>query len=468
MARGALKNPEVLESRIRAVHGDSYQYPRGFVYGPNYHIAVKCPEHGEFSQDVYSHLRGSGCGKCIGQGKTTAEWVKQAAQVHGDSYDYTATEYKGAQKQVSIRCKDHGLFEQKADNHLHGNGCPKCWWDRKAKLEEEKRVELAKQFIARASELHNGKYDYGLVRYSNYKEPVLIVCPDHGEYWQAPAVQLRGGGCPRCAAIERGTRSRKSLNDFLKQASEIHSEKYDYSSVILKTTREPVTILCDIHGAFQQSPANHLMGQGCIDCSKLAVALAKRVKRGANIIDEFKQLHTGKGYTYDEFVYQGFAKKSTVLCPLHGKFDVSPANHLEGSGCPRCARENRPDFIDARVQNDPEFAARPGFLYILRVIHPSLGKQFYKVGITTRIESLDRYQYARYVNFDLALLTQLSMPIKDAWLAEKSIKALIRNNRWGVTPFTDDYWHWTESFQGADALSEIMKFVTNSERQKTR
>lgn len=467
MARGALKNPGILESRIRAVHGDRYQYPEGFVYDSDYHILVRCSEHGNFSQDVYSHLAGKGCRKCTGHGKSTAEWVKQAAQVHGDFYDYTVTEFKGAQKKVTIRCREHGLFEQKADNHLHGNGCPTCWCDRKANLEDEKRVELAEQFVAKATELHAGKYDYSLARYSNYKGPVLIVCPDHGEFWQAPAVQLRGGGCPRCAAIVRGSSSRKSLDDFLRQASAIHADKYDYSSVILNATHQPVTILCEIHGAFQQTPANHLMGQGCKHCSKLAMALTKRVKRGANIVDEFKQLHAGKGYTYDEFVYQGFAKKSTVVCPLHGKFDVSPANHLEGCGCPQCARENRPDFIDARVHNDPEFASRPGFLYLLRVTHPGFGGQFYKVGITTRIESLDRYQYVRYANFKLALLTQLSMSIKEAWLVEKSIKALIRNNRWGVTPFTDDYWHWTESFHGADALNQIRAFVTNAKRHKT-
>jgi hypothetical protein len=52
--------------------------------------------------------------------------VRIANVVHNHQYDYSRTTYTLANEKVEIVCKEHGIFKQKANNHLNGKGCPKC------------------------------------------------------------------------------------------------------------------------------------------------------------------------------------------------------------------------------------------------------------------------------------------------------------------------------------------------------
>lgn len=55
------------------------------------------------------------------------------------------------------------------------------------------------EFIERATEAHNGKYDYSKVEYKNVSTKVCIICPEHGEFWQTPNGHLyQKQGCTRC------------------------------------------------------------------------------------------------------------------------------------------------------------------------------------------------------------------------------------------------------------------------------
>jgi len=54
------------------------------------------------------------------------EWLGRAKEIHGDRYDYTESEYRGANEKIAIRCREHGTFEQRATGHLLGEGCAKC------------------------------------------------------------------------------------------------------------------------------------------------------------------------------------------------------------------------------------------------------------------------------------------------------------------------------------------------------
>ena len=46
----------------------------------------------------------------------------------------------------------------------------------------------------------------------------------------------------------------------------MHGGKYDYSKVEYKGYQQNVTIICPIHGEFQQPPCVHLFGHGCPKC----------------------------------------------------------------------------------------------------------------------------------------------------------------------------------------------------------
>lgn len=60
---------------------------------------------------------------------TTQEWIKRAKQTHGDRYDYSDTVYVNMRTMIKIRCKIHGVFEQRPFDHISGHGCPKCGFE---------------------------------------------------------------------------------------------------------------------------------------------------------------------------------------------------------------------------------------------------------------------------------------------------------------------------------------------------
>lgn len=60
------------------------------------------------------------------------------------------------------------------------------------------KLKTTSQFIADAKAIHGDKYDYSKVEYNGNKNPVCIICPTHGEFWQTPNTHLKGSGCRHC------------------------------------------------------------------------------------------------------------------------------------------------------------------------------------------------------------------------------------------------------------------------------
>ena len=124
------------------------------------------------------------------------------------------------------------------------------------------------EFIERATEIHNGKYDYSKVNYVNNSTKVCIICPEHGEFWQSPSHHLRGSECLKCANYKKWDWKRISKEEFIKRARQVHGDKYNYSQIDYVNVITKVNIICPIHGVFHQTPNNHInLKQGCPLCS---------------------------------------------------------------------------------------------------------------------------------------------------------------------------------------------------------
>ena len=192
---------------------------------------------------------------------TKEEWVNKCKLVHGDNYDYSISEYKNATTKTDIKCKKHNIiFSITPIGHETGRGCPVCRYE---KMAEKQKMPL-NEFIEKANEIHNNKYDYSKVEYLNNRTKVCIICPEHGEFWQTPEKHiLRKQGCPYCSG-----NARKTTEEFVKKANEIHFGKYDYSKTEYKCNSSPVKIVCPIHGEFYQRPKDHINGQGCPHCKQ--------------------------------------------------------------------------------------------------------------------------------------------------------------------------------------------------------
>lgn len=252
MAR-RLTTEEFIE-KARSVHGDRYSYERAVYVGSQKKITITCPEHGDFPQTPNSHLTGRGCAKCSGHySPTTEEFVKKARSVHGDKYDYGRSVYSSNKKKMKITCPEHGDFEQRAKDHLRGNGCPSCADD----------VPTTEEFIAKAHAVHGDRYDYGRTVYVRSSDTVTITCPEHGDFPQTPSSHLTGNGCPKCCWLAR----RLTTEEFIEKAREVHGSRYRYDRTVYVTTFNKVTITCPEHGNFKQTPSAHLTGHGCPKCA---------------------------------------------------------------------------------------------------------------------------------------------------------------------------------------------------------
>ena len=62
--------------------------------------------------------------------------------------------------------------------------------------------------------------------------------------------------------------------------------------------------------------------------------MPKRVTR-AEFIERAESIH-GDRYKYSQVEYKGIHRHVTIVCPEHGQFQQSPANHYAGKGCSEC------------------------------------------------------------------------------------------------------------------------------------
>jgi hypothetical protein len=121
---------------------------------------------------------------------------------------------------------------------------------------------------------------------------------------------------------------------FIERSKEKHGDKYDYSKCIYKHSHKNIIIICKKHGEFEQTPASHLHGAGCQKCG---IELANKNKRRSTqeFIRMAKRIH-GNKYGYDLVIYTGCFTKVKIRCHTHGIFKQSPNLHLCGNGCNEC------------------------------------------------------------------------------------------------------------------------------------
>lgn len=148
---------------------------------------------------------------------------------------------------------------------------------------------------------------------------------------------------------------------FTNKAKIIHGDKYDYSLVIDSNRKTKIKIICSIHGEFEQSIDNHLMGKGCNKCGG---SIALDFNR---FIEKAKLIH-GDKYDYSKVKYINNKVKVAITCPIHGEFEQTPNSHLNGRGCNKCANKQRQNYKKLGVD---------GFIKKANLIHNN--KYEYKI-----------------------------------------------------------------------------------------
>ena len=260
---------------------------------------------------------------------TTEEFIGKLKEKYGDLYSYEKTIYVNYRTKITItdkNGKDIFIFPQQL---LRGfkNANQKCTKD---------------IFIERAKKIYGEKYTYDKVRCTKWTDKVIVTCPIHGEFEKVAYAFLAGQGCKLCGNKYYNT------NKFVDKAKQIHNDKYDYSKVEYKDSNTKVCIICPEHGEFWQTPISHLRGSACPKCAneKNKISLENFLCRANNV--------HGVKYDYSKVEYLNSSTKVCIICPEHGEFWQTPIKHINGQGCPICARskiseklkDNKEDFIE--------------------------------------------------------------------------------------------------------------------------
>lgn len=261
-------------------------------------------------------------------------FIEKLNEKSGDKYEYLGYENGN----VKFFCKKHNLISYNTTKHLlRGRGCEECCKENKRKWNELQNKIASDSFIEKAKKVHGDKYDYSKVNYVKHDVKVTIVCPIHGEFDIIPNAHLRGSGCKKCGIEHSHNKQRKTLEQFIKDAREIHGDKYDYSKVEYTNCDTKVCIICPVHGEFWQTPNKHLSGQGCKKCGN-----EKSSKSQSFTTEEFikraKEVH-GDKYDYSKVEYKAYDKEVCIICPVHGEFWQTPDSHIQGSNCRRCSKQ---------------------------------------------------------------------------------------------------------------------------------
>ena len=190
---------------------------------------------------------------------------------------------------------------------------------------KEHLKEIQEDWLRRVNEKWNGLYDYSKTDYLNMNTPVTIHCNKHNlDFVQLPRTHLMYSGCPKCYSENYSS----NTEEFIEKAKQVHGDRYDYSKVKYEHCATPVTIICKVHGEFEQRPNNHLRGQNCPFCVGAKTvnaetrphnpALAEKImnfikKEYPDEADNISVIYCVKGDS-----------PATLHCKVHGDFIVNP------------------------------------------------------------------------------------------------------------------------------------------------
>lgn len=344
------------------VHGRIYDYSEVIYTHSVEKVRISCKEHGIFNQVAAIHLQGSGCPTCgcvaaaakrqeIVSAKATRnseDFIKQAKARHGNSYDYSKTQYKNSKTDVIITCRKHGDFPQKPPTHLDGGGCPACGRERTTASKVGKKKGFNKRttssFIEESNEIHQNRYEYSKTVFVATNKKVIITCKEHGDFDQLASDHLRGRGCQKCGRKTQGLAKRISFQEWVETARERHGDTYKYDESSFTTTKHDIRIFCEKHGWFKQNAGRHAyVGHGCEECGNGRIAIS-RGRTTEDFIQISKEVH-GNRYEYSllktdpetgSLIYED-NDKIRLICRDHGPFLIITNNHIHlEQGCPAC------------------------------------------------------------------------------------------------------------------------------------
>lgn len=251
-------------------------------------VANECTTRDEFNKkfaSAYAAARGLGIldKVCIhmkppvSKKLTQKEIIKRLIESHpegnffGNPYNYSKFKYKDSMTPSTIICPDHGEFLQSLGGHVNsGNHCFKCGRLFSANTNRKSEDRLIEELTLSCKD-RNITFDPKEIidAYQNSKSKLPMYCTVHEKIFDISFNNIqKGKGCLKCGLKIRSINRRKSFDQFVEKANNVHNNFYTYPNQKFVDRSTKAHIICPEHGNFFQISRNHLQGQGCPKCKE--------------------------------------------------------------------------------------------------------------------------------------------------------------------------------------------------------
>lgn len=168
-------NNSIFIKKSKVIHGEKYNYNKVIYNNSHDNVIITCKTHGDFSQSPTNHLSGKGCTLCgIENNKHSSDYfIGKCNNIHNSKYDYSLVNYINIRTSIDIICKEHGIFKQRAKNHLDGQGCPKC--GENFGIKENKWLDILN---VKERQVRIGKYTV-----DGYDSKTKTIYEFNGDFW---------------------------------------------------------------------------------------------------------------------------------------------------------------------------------------------------------------------------------------------------------------------------------------------
>jgi hypothetical protein len=130
--------------------------------------------------------------------KDTKDFIKRSKKIHGNKYNYSKSKYVVGKTPIIISCKIHGDFFQEPFIHLNGSGCNLCGNDligNKLRSSIENVIDRLESMRGKG----RFDYSLIYKTYKNNLSKLKIKCIKHNKFFYASASdQEMSGGCINC------------------------------------------------------------------------------------------------------------------------------------------------------------------------------------------------------------------------------------------------------------------------------
>lgn len=148
--------------------------------------------------------------------------------------------------------------------------------------------------------------------------------------------------------------SKKVTQDgYVSDCKNVHNNFYTYERTVYVYALDKLIVTCPVHGDWEIQAASHKAGTGCRKCADVNIWEGRR-KTTPKFISESKDEH-GDLYDYSLTEYKGGHELLTIICPIHGKFELTASKHLNGRGCSKCGRQRS---HDSKRSSNEEFSEK--------------------------------------------------------------------------------------------------------------